>query len=89
MLGELADRRVVEHRGRADVELAAELPEQPVAEFDRHQRVGAQVEEPARCRGRLGQSQETLHFALEELGDEPHPLRDGDLLKFAEQLAVA
>ena len=37
VLGEPTDGRVVEHRGRVDRELAAELTVQPVAEFDRHQ----------------------------------------------------
>ena len=36
MLGELTDRRMVEHRGRGDVELPAELAEQAVAQFDGH-----------------------------------------------------
>ena len=88
MLSEFADRRVVEHRRRADIELAAELPEQPVAQLDGHQRVGAEIQESAGRPGRLGQPQEALDLALQEFGDETHPLRHRHLLELPEQLAV-
>ena len=57
MRGQLTDRRVVEHRRRADVELPAELAEQPVAELDGHQRVGAEIQETGCWRPGLCESQ--------------------------------
>ena len=61
---------------------------QPVAQFDRHQRVRPEVEEPTGRGRRLSQPQEVLDLALQELGDEPGPLGHRDLLQLTQQLAV-
>ena len=57
--------------------LPPNCPNNRLRSSDRHQRVGAQVQEPAADRGGLCESQETLHLALQELGDEPDPAPPG------------
>ncbi|SHT76128.1 Uncharacterised protein [Mycobacteroides abscessus subsp. abscessus] len=61
---------------------------QTVTQLDRHQRVRAQVQEPAGGSRRLRQAQEVLHLTLQELGHEARPLRHRNLHELLEQLTV-